>query len=251
LSAALTWIGLSLEVGIIVRALWRGFFSRYPAFFSYLVWVALADAARFYTFHHDWNSYPDVYWKTEFLSLIIGYGIILEILRLTLARYPGAARLARTLVLLIFAAIFAYVGFKGLTSPQWTPASTNAELERDLRAAQIAVLAGILAVVAYFRIPLGKNLKGVISGYGLVLATSIITLALHSYSAASFDHIWFYLQPFLYDLSLGIWAMTMWSYHPNPVRDFATELSSYPEYAAQARAALESVRTNLGKVARP
>jgi hypothetical protein len=248
---AVFWVGLCLEIGLILRALHQGLFLRYPTFFSYLSLVALVDLVRYYTYYYNYASYQDVYWPSQFVSLIVGYGVILEILHLTLTRYPGAARLARNLVLLIFFLIFAYVGFKALTSPQWTPATTNAELERDLRAAQVAVLAGILAVIAYFRIPLGKNLKGIISGYGLFLASSVITLALRSYSGSNFDKIWLIAQPFVFLVCLFLWSFTLWSYHPNPLPQIAPELSDYSEYSASARTVLQSVRSNLGKVARP
>jgi hypothetical protein len=251
LTVGLWWTGPILEAILVIRALKVGLFLRYPTFFSYIAWIALVDCLRNYTYIYNFPAYASVYWPSQFISLIIGYGVILEILHLTLTRYPGAARLARNLVLLIFFLIFAYVGFKALTSPQWTPATTNAELERDLRAAQVAVLAGILAVIAYFRIPLGKNLKGIISGYGLFLASSVITLALRSYSGSNFDKIWLIAQPFVFLVCLFLWSFTLWSYHPNPLPQIAPELSDYSEYSASARTVLQSVRSNLGKVARP
>ncbi|HTV59813.1 MAG TPA: hypothetical protein VMJ93_13165 [Verrucomicrobiae bacterium] len=251
LTTVLWWAGPVLEIALIVRAVQKGLFLRYPIFFSYLAWVALVDCLRNLVYFYDRPSYDPVYWSTQFLSLIIGYGVILEILRLTLTRYPGAARLARFLVVFIFAAIFAYVGFQALTSPYWSPGSTHSALERDLRGAQVAVLAGILGVIGYFRIPLGKNLKGLISGFGLFLASSVITLATWSYQLTGFSKIWFVVQPLIFLVCLLIWTFTMWSYHPNPRAQFEGELEGYLEYAASARAALSAVRTNLGKVARP
>jgi hypothetical protein len=251
ITLAVFWVGLCLEIGLILRALQQGLFLRYPTFFSYLSLVALVDVVRYYTYYYNHAAYKGVYWPSQFISLIVGYGVILEILGLTLARYPGAARLARNLVLLIFLLIFAYVGFKALTSPQWTPATTNAELERDLRAAQVAVLAGILGVIAYFRIPLGKNLKGMISGYGVFLASSVITLALRSYAGSRFDKTWLIVQPFFFLICLLLWCFTLWSYHPDPLPRTGPDLSDYSEYSASARTVLQSVRSNLGKVARP
>lgn len=245
------WVGLCLEISIILRAIHQGLFLRYPTFFSYLSLVALVDAVRYHSYYYDHSSYAGLYWPSEFISLIVGYGVILEILHLTLTRYPGAARLARYLVLLIFFLIFAYVGYKALTNPQWTPATTNQELERDLRAAQVAVLAGILSVIAYFRIPLGRNLKGIISGYGIFIASSVITLALRSYSGSSFDKVWAIAQPLLYLVCLFIWCFTVWAYYPNPQPGFSPDLPKYPDYSASTRTVLESVRSNLGKVARP
>lgn len=251
LTSVLWWMGPILELALVSRALQQGLFLRYPTFFSYLGWVALVDCIRNYTYVINYSSYDSLYWPSQFISLIVGYGVILEILHLTLARYPGAASIARNIVIFTFAAIFAYVGFRALTSPQWSPASTNAELERDLRAAQLLVLGGILGVVAYFRIPFGKNLKGIIAGYGLFLGSSVITLALRSYAGSSFDRIWLFIQPSIFLTCLLIWTWTTWSYHPNPISQSEGELQGYTEYAASTRAALNAVRSGLGKVARP
>lgn len=251
LTTVLWWAGPVLEIALIARALQKGLFLRYPIFFSYLTWVALVDCLRNSVYFYQRSAYDSVYWSTQFLSLIIGYGVILEILRLTLSRYPGAARLARYMVIFIFGAIFAYVGFQALTSAHWSPGVTNSALERDLRGAQIAVLAGVLGVIGYFRIPLGRNLKGLISGYGLFLASSVITLATWSYQLTSFSKVWFVVQPLIFLVCLLIWTATMWSYHPDPAPQFDGELEGYLEYAASARAALSTVRTNLVKVARP
>jgi len=248
LMSVIWWVGLSLEIALILRAIGCGLFLRYPTFFTYLSWVALADCLRYYTFHFHYESYASVYWPSQFISLILGYGVILELLRLSFTRYPGAARLARVLVVLVFVSIFAYVAVRALTSPHWTPGSTNSELERDLRGAQVAVMGGVLLVIAYFRAPLGKNLKGIILGYGLFLSTAIISLAARSHDLSILAKI---CSQAFYLTSLVIWLSTLWSYHPSPVRLAEADLGSYSEHAATMRASLNAVRTNLGKVARP
>jgi len=249
-TSLLFWVGILVETTIIARGLYRGLFLRYPTFFTYLCWVTFSDSARFYVYRYHWNLYQGIYWPSQFISLVLGYGVIVEILELTLAHYPGAARFARNLVILIFALIFAYVTFRAIESPLWTPASTNAELERDLRAAQVLVLAGILSVVKYFRIPLGRNLKGMIGGYGLFLASSVITLAMKSYAGSSFDRAWLYIQPGIFLICLLIWVCSMWSYRPCPAAGVDKEALDYKEYAASTQATLAALRSNLGKVVR-
>ena len=165
----LWWSGPALEFLILLCG-WRGrFIKKYPFFFSYIFCVLVIDCTLNPIYEINPTHYAIWYWSTQFLSLIVGYGIILEISNHALEAYPGAERCSRYLVVSLFAIIFGYVAFQGLLSAQWSPAATNAELERDLRLVQALLLVSILFVVSYFRIALGKNLKGIILGYGLFL----------------------------------------------------------------------------------
>ena len=63
-------------------------------------------------------------------------------------------------------------------------------IERDVRTVQAIFLFMILAVISYYRIPIGKNLKGMISGYGLYIVTSLFTLAIRAYAGPRFNSSW-------------------------------------------------------------
>jgi hypothetical protein len=69
---------------------------------------------------------------------------------------------------------------------EWSQAGTDVELERDLRTVQAMFLFGLLGVISYCGIAIGKNMKGMILAYGLYIATSLVSLAVRSY-APSFD----------------------------------------------------------------
>ncbi|MGH9705771.1 MAG: hypothetical protein ACRD5R_03340 [Candidatus Acidiferrales bacterium] len=204
-------------------------------------------------FHRfDPSLYGLWYWSTQFLTLIVSCGIIIEISNHALEAYPGAERCSRYLVIALFAIIFGYVALQGLLSTHWSPAASNAELERDLRVVQALLLVSILFVVSYFRIALGKNLKGIILGYGLFLGTSVIILAIQSYAGKSFQSIWDVSQPISYLASLTFWTVALWSYQPNPEPDVPSALEAdYRELALKTKGMLHLVRANLGKAARP
>lgn len=248
----LWWSGPALEFLILLRAARGRFLRKYPFFFSYIFCVLVIDCISNPFHRMDPSHYAVWYWSTQFLTLIVGYGIILEISNHALEAYPGAERCSRFLVIALFTIIFGYVAFQGLLSAQWSPAATNAELERDLRVVQALLLVSILFVVSYFRIALGKNLKGIILGYGLFLGTSVMILAIQAYAGKSFQAIWNISQPFFYLASLSFWTVALWSYQPNPKPEVPSSLEAdYRVLATKTKGMLQLMRASLGKAARP
>jgi hypothetical protein len=246
-------VGMLLNSLILYRA-FRGNYAReYPLFYAYIVCVFAVDIIRAPA--HYWGSpllYRNIYWPTQFLSLVVGYGIILDIIRKALNPYPGAERFARISVLAVFAAVFSFVAFQTLTQPNWSPATCYGELERDLRAVQVLVLAGVLSVVSYYRIAVGRNLKGIILGYGLYIAFCVISPALRSYFGASLENVWEYGALNVYMTSQVIWVAALWNYAPNPVPEMPPRLESdYESLALRTKGALGAMRSHIGRVVRP
>ena len=240
-----------LEGGVLCRSLFTKMTSRYPLFYTYLAVFLAVDIARYIVFASHPSSWTVFYWSTQFVSVLVGYGVILEILKQGLDPYPGAERIGRYLVLGIFAAVFAFVAFRSATRWHWSPAASSAEFERDLRAVQVLVLMAILVVIFYFRIAIGRNLKGIIAGYGLFIGTNVMNLELRSYVGIRFERAWEFVIVYSYLASLIVWAVALWSYEPNPGIDSQPRSGSgYDNLASGTRGALDSIRSNLGKAAR-
>ncbi|MGB0034852.1 MAG: hypothetical protein WBP79_05195, partial [Candidatus Acidiferrales bacterium] len=144
------------------------------------------------------------------------------------------------------------VMYRSMTVLNWSAAKTYAELERDLRAVQALVLASILGVIFYYAIAIGANLRGMAIGYGLFVATSIANLALRSYRHQSFYDTWLVIQPLSYLISLMVWTVAFWRYQPNPVPAPPARIESdYLELVSKTRKMLGSIRSHLGRSARP
>ncbi|MGD1210211.1 MAG: hypothetical protein ABR973_02485 [Candidatus Acidiferrales bacterium] len=205
----------------------------------YLVWIKRPDA------------YPKCYWSALFVTLMIGCGIVLEIFRHVLRPYPGAEKFATAVGLVTFGAVFAIALLYRLLALGWSPSGTSVELERDVRTVQAIFLFGIFAVIFYYGIPIGKNLKGMTTGYGLYILTSLVTLAVRSYAGPQFNNVWNIVQPLAYDASLLVWLVSMWSYRPNPVPDAPIHLEEdYEALAARTKHALGTMRSRLAKAGR-
>jgi len=242
-------VGFSFACIILFRSFWAKVFTTYPYFFSYLISV-LASAAFLWWVWYSRLPYENEYWYVQFLTLLIGCGIMLEIFRHALSPYRGAEKFAMAVGLTTFGAVFCFaIVYRMVVA---SPDQALFVLERNVRTVQAILLFGILAVISYYRIPLGKNVRGMISGYGLYIVTSLATLAIRTYAGPGFTSSWSVIQPLSFDLSLLIWMTALWSFHPNPAPDPAIPLEEdYEVLARRTRRALVAVRSHLTRTARP
>lgn len=205
-------VAVALEVTILLRGLISRSLRHYPFFYSYLGYVLAQEFLRIIVFSKYPSLYPEVYWSTQFGGLVFGCGVVWEIYRVALAPFPGAQRVARFafgavgLVLLLKAA--AGIGHSRLN---WA-VSTTVDLERDLRLVQAIALSALVLVFVFYGLSLGRNLVGLIVGYGLFVASSVTNLAIRARLGDEFQLWWQYLQPSLYAVVLLIWSISLWNY---------------------------------------
>jgi hypothetical protein len=246
--------GSVLELVILLRAVQQKTLVKYPFFYLYVASLFLADASLYLVSVFYPSAYTTWNWNAGFLNIILSAGILLEIFKHALTPYPGAERFARTSGLLIFALLFsfgiAYLMFaQGAVESRFTVARN---LERNLLAVQAIFLGALVAVIFYYGIAMGKNLQGMILGYGLCVASTLITLAVRSYAGHSFNAAWIVIQPLCYWVSLFVWMVALWQYEPNPSPRFAADIArDYEAFALGTRARVEEMRENLGRAARP
>ena len=246
------WVTNALEGLLLFRALRGGFFWRYAVFYLYLSYVLSESLMRFYFYEFRPNLYSSVYWSSQFVSVTIGYAVIWEIFRQTLKDYPGAARVARTSLLTIFVLVLCKVFMNGLSGAVFSPTSTYVDLERYLRVVQVALLVTIVGFVAYYSISIGRNLKGMILGYGFFIGMTVIHLALRSYLGVAFQPVWQHLGWVSYSVALAIWCSTLWSYQPNPQPSSDVAIDrDYERVALRTAKLLAEARASLVKAIRP
>jgi hypothetical protein len=217
LTQVLWWTCNALIALLLVRAVSRRLFARYLAFYFYLSLVLSVSVLRFYLYTFEHQIYAPFYWYSEFLSIAMGYGIIWEIYERTLTGYPGSLQMARWLVGGVFVIILGKALLNGLTGPAWGSAKNVLELERDFKLVQAILLLLIFGVLTYYLIPIGRNLRGMIVGYGFYVGTGLISMTVASMFGDGTYAWWRYIPPATYLCTLLFWSASLWSYHPNPV----------------------------------
>lgn len=252
LTQVIWWGGMCLEAVMLFRGLRERLVFKYPVFYLYIAFVLFEDLLRFYIYRWHPAIYPQTYWITDFFGLVIGSGVVFEIYRSGLSAYPGTARMARNLLLLVFALTFAKVLVNTSYGSLWWPAETTAELERNLRIVQASALIALVALFLLYAIPFGRNLKGILSGYSLYIAVSLIQLTLVSHFGNSIQRLWSYVNSVSYLIALCIWTRGLWSHELSPELKPSTRLEyDYEALRAATRRRLQETRASLERAVRP
>ncbi|MCI0627690.1 MAG: hypothetical protein L0387_39570 [Acidobacteria bacterium] len=246
------WLGMALEAALLLRATRRNLIKVYPIFYSYLAYVFIESLLRFYVYVRHPTVFGSFYWSTQLVSVILGYGVVWEICRQALSRYPGALRMARSIVLLIFVVVTLKVLVNSLDGEVRSLAGTTAELERSFRVVQAFLISAIVGVLVHYRIRIGRNLLGLISGYGFFIAASIVNLTVRAFLGEGVQWLWQYLPAGAYLVALFTWCATMWSYQPNPEPKAEPRLEhDYQALVHSTRQRFRQVRAHVGRAARP
>ena len=251
-SQLIWWTGIALEALLLARSLKERLIREYSLFYFYIACVFFVSLLRFVCYKVHPGFYQLFYWYTEFLSVIAGYGVILEIYKRSLINHPGVARLSQTVLLTLLFVTIAKVATDALRSPLGSWMVATAELGRDLRYVQGALLIVMLAMFGYYRIPAGRNLKGLIFGYGFFIATTITNIAIRSQPGNELSLLMRKLQPVIYLVTLTIWSVALWSHQPEPQPDPRVRIErDYQVLAGQTRMMLARAFTYLGRAIRP
>jgi hypothetical protein len=131
-------------------------------------------------------------------------------------------------------------------------AFTLVELERNLRAIQAVSLIVLALLITYYRIPIGRYAKGIFAGYGIFVATIVLTLTLRASIGRAFQGTWVLVQPVCYDVVLGIWCLSLWAEERSPLVESQARIEQdYQSVALLTRKGLLQAREFLGKAIRP
>jgi hypothetical protein len=248
----ISWLGMLLEAIVLVRGLKVGLVSRFPLFYSYLLVVLVQDLVRIIVYQWYLPLYPDVYWSTQFVSLVMGSLVVFEIYRVALREFPGTARMAKILLSGVFVGVF----LKASLTIQDDLAAWLDEayviFERDLRLVQLLAVLILLIVFLWYAIPFGRNLGSIFLGYSIFVALSVMQLALVTHFWHRAEPFWAVAQPVSYTSVVGFWAVALWSADPITKR-MRTDKSDgdYDGLAGTTEASLKKARGRLQTVVRP
>jgi hypothetical protein len=219
LSLTIWGIGLLLMALVVFRACHQEFLLKYPGFFLYLIFVLVKSSSLLFVYLARPSLYARAYWSwhAEFVSALLGCAVVWEVYRGVLGRFPGAARMARNALIAVFVFVLSKAIADGWNGSAWWSTGTVIELERNLRGVQAGALIGLIVVIVLYRIPMGRNLGGMMLGYGLMISSNVVTLTLRARFGDPFQNLWRYLQPISYLVALVIWCLALWSYKAPPV----------------------------------
>ena len=254
LSQLIWWSSILLASLVLIRGMQTKLAYRFPVFYCYVAYVLFLEDITSY-FIKGPALYSYVYWATEFIGVIVGCAVVFEIYRIGLQRYPGTAKMARNALGVIFALAVAKALVLAGNQPGWWVTANTLEIERVLRTVQAIAVTSLSAVCLIYAIPFGKDLRGILLGYGLyvgVLSLCLTFVPMHGHN------FWWYAYSTCYPLALAIWLTHLWSYQESLASGSTESYSGkdsdsgggYQETAIATRGRLQTARGDLVKVVR-
>jgi hypothetical protein len=248
----LVWgVCIGLEALLLIRAAQTKLLNRFPTFYSYLCCVLLIDLLAIPLYRTSPGAYLLFYWSAELLKAILGYAVIVEIYHRSLKNYPGVARLVKILLLIVFLAITAKLGVSLFQNSEVTLPHAIGDLERSLRQMQTVLLCCLMALFIYYKVPVDRNLHGLLLGYSLFVGANVIAFTFITHPTTGFAVLMRKIVPIFYTISLIIWTAALWRSSPEPVFQGAQEIErDYENLARETRNLLLRARTHLMRAIR-
>ena len=234
------WSCVALLLLLVIRGFAGNTWRWYPAFYVYVTHTLLTTAIGLSVSWKE-DTYRTFYWVNEVITGALGVAVTWEIYRRVLEHYPGVRRMAGMLLFVTFVLVLLLSATSGVGESSFTRVSVN----RDLRTAFAMVLLILFALVAYYGVLLGKNIRGIAIGYIFGIATAALNLSLRYYLGRAFDPFWTYVRPIEFLAGLVIWCVTLWSYQPAPAPPNQDMERDYEWMSGQAVHAMVRLRTHL------
>ena len=240
-----------LGILLLVRGFQTRLFLKYPFFFGYVSFVLLFDdVVSFFISRWDRHLYIYTFWITEFIGVLIGCGVVFEIYRIGLARYPGTARMARNALALVFVVAAAKGLLDATNSSVWWLEANTLEVERMLRTVQAVAIVTLAVVFLIYSISFGKNLRGILLGYGLYVSGLAVSLTFFPGEGHGF---WWHALSASYLVAFLPWLVYLWTFREVKVEEPDADAldRDYQTVANTTRQRLQAERGQLARAARP
>jgi hypothetical protein len=241
---AMLWGGIFWLCCLVLRAQRCGLFARYPYFFGYLGSVLCAVALNLALLPTSSRRYHVGYWIGEFVSAVAGFGVTWEIYSHVLAPYRGVRRMARVLLAIVLVAVVGEALMGLGNAPMKTLMPITLELERNLRVVQALLLLAVVGLIVHYAIPMGRNIRYMLAGYGLYIGCAVIGFGLRAQWGQVFEIGRYQVQQVAWNITSMIWFAGMWSYSENPVPDMSLECD-YDRISQDTVRALGRLRSHV------
>lgn len=191
------------------------FLPQFPLFYSYLGFVFCGSAASYYLLRRFWpEHYASFYWVYFLITLLAEFAVLAEASDHIFEPYPPIRRLGRLLTLCTCTILVSAYIVPSFMEHRPLRA-TIFDLVKRASLTKAVIILILLAAARYYRLPLGKNISGLMLGFSVYLATNVTNFALmESYGPDLYYRTFVIILPLSYTLSLLVWTIALWRYEP-------------------------------------
>lgn len=204
-----------LEGLLLWRFSKRRLWSRYPHVAVFVVFDLLCNITLFPVYRYKQDLFAEVYWRIAAISLFLRFLINWEFFRGLFGRSTLRDIAWKVLLTVELGALPAVLvlGWSQATSIHYLYLHLPPVVEQYFCLAQAILLLTPAAVAWYYRIQLGRNLRGLCLGFGIYLLVRSVNFAsLQVFHG--FAPYWRLLTPTTFIIMIAVWLWAFWEYDP-------------------------------------
>jgi hypothetical protein len=203
------WIVPLVLQAIIAITMLRHRLTRiFPVFFSYTTLVLTRDIVLLFL-PYPKNLYSLVYWCGDAMAVLLGLGVIFEILRYILPRHRSLTIVWSTVWMLgaiaVLTAALMLVFSNGGTEEDRV-LETIVLLERAARFLQVCLLIVVIALMSRLGLTWQHYSVGIVAGFGIYSALDLAALQFRAHLHFLSDAAFVLITPAAYNLATVIWG---------------------------------------------
>lgn len=207
-STTILWLaGLGFQFVLVFVLLAKKFWSKFPVFLAYSVFC-FASATALYGVRNLRTVYFFTFWVCEGVSLLLGFGVIYEVLRRLLHPYKALHRMAAvtfqsTVVLLIASScLVAYLQPLGERNGL---VAAILVAEEATRIVEVGLLMFLFIFSTAFGLHWRQQVFGITIGLGLFVTIELINATVRAHLGVAATSVFSTIRMLSFDLSLLVW----------------------------------------------
>jgi hypothetical protein len=204
---------LLLEATLILRARQGRFLSAFPLFYSYVAYMFAGTTFVLLIYWLRPEHYANVFWFHFMVTLVAEFAILVAISDHIFAPFAAVRQLGRFLTLTVCVVFFVSYVFPPLWESQSSEVAIMELVKRSCLTKGLIIVV-LLAAARYSRLPVGRNVAGMMLGFAIYLGTNVVNFALLDTYWDLYGPIFGVVGPLSFDLGALVWIVTMWRYEP-------------------------------------
>lgn len=202
-------VGTGLETFLCLLLLLRRTYREFPIFFGYTALSVIVTAALWGASRNT-LYFSAIYWTSEALSVVLAFLALNEALRSVFRNFLGM-RWFRWLfpgigIVMVGAAVLRIILLPRPAFSLFT--TTILGLETAVGFLQFGIFSLFIVLVRVFHLRWGQHAAGIVFGYGVSAAGSLVAFLLRSEFGTKFDPVVTFAPPIAYIIGVAIWLAT-------------------------------------------
>jgi hypothetical protein len=244
---ALTIVGIGLQVLLFLQLRKLRINRQFPIFYAYVAFSVVSAVVTFAATGRHVYSY--IYWTSEAIYVVLTFLVLQEAFRSIFRNFLGL-RWFKWLFPGIGLSMFTIAVLRSILLPRPAQSlftTTILNLEIGVGFLQFGIFSFFLILIRIFHLRWRQHPVGIVFGFGISAAGSLVAYILRSEFGTRFDEMFLILTPLSYIIGVAVWLATFIRKEPSqPTQSWDAELTP-EQMITELRRHTKAVKGILGR----